>query len=168
MNSNTVSIPLIDSKTKTKYYFIIIFLFALFFLNSSLSSQIMRQNEADWQIFLGDSLIISCNLGVKYSSAQSAIIDIEKCHIVKDLTIVHKTFGAYEAIIDFKENSTSIFTFNKRFYRSQRQLDTLIIKSEYFVNELRSLKGKTVRVFYSDDKFQTTPTLLGTLIVKND
>lgn len=163
----TIAANIIIKIDMSKLDYLIPYLLFLTAFNLNLSAQTTTKPDSGWQIFLDDSLIISSNLNVNYHYRPIAVIDIEKGGEVSNLTIIYKTLGAFRSLIEFKEKDSTLFQING-YYAERPVGDTLIIKSEYHYSELKSLKGKNVRILYSDDKFQTTPTLLGTLIVKND
>ncbi len=143
------------------------FLFFVVCLQISVSAQQKTMEGLNWQIFLDDSLIISGNSNTNNVSRPVAVIDIDNGSLLKNITIINKSNGAYRAWVEFREQDFILFQVNR--YFAERPLnDTLIIKKEYYSDEFKSIKGKTIRIYYSDDRLQQTPTLLGTLIVKKD
>ncbi len=133
---------------------------------SGLNAQVLYDKNLDWQIFLDDSLILTGSHDVNYHSRQIATIDIDNGDIFKQFKIVFRSPAVTEKIVDFMEKDSIVFGVS---YHSDHGLkDTIIINPKHYYLGLRKLKGKTVGVDHSDNKFQTTPTLLGTLIVKKD
>ncbi len=146
---------------------LLFFLFFVVGLQLSVSAQQKAMEDSDWQIFLDDSIILSGNLNTRYKSRPVAYIDIDDGKVVKDLTIIFKNYSAKVPLIEFKEGDSTIYRVYG-YYSEQTIGDTIVIRAKYHSEGIEKLKGKRIGVYYSNDQLQTTPTLLGTLIVKKD
>jgi len=166
MYSNNISTHFKKSKKSKVFIYLNILLFILIFTNMNLNAQPKAKSESDWQIYLEDSLIISGSHG-SYNLLQTSFIKIDESNKVKKLKIIYKNSGAFRSLVEFKEKDTCLFTING-YYAEKPVGDTIVIDSKYHNSELLGLKGRTVKIFYSDDKFQKTPVLLGIINVKSD
>ncbi len=148
-------------RLSSKGQFVFATLIGLAIFGFDLNAQNAKSGNADWQIFLGDSLIISGNMDSNYESRPAALIDIDKDNHLESLTIIFNGNNPNTTRIEFKEQDSLLYSIN---WFSNK----LILESESFFRKFLDFKGKSVKIFYSDDKLQQTPTLLGTLIVKKD
>lgn len=140
--------------------------FLLFLAYFHFNGNAQEKKDPAWEIFLDDSLIISGSFDTNNASRPIALIDIDKGNELKQFTFIYKTPKAYNKQLEFKENDSTIYSMDF-FADYSRILDTLVIVPD-FHRSLPILKGKIVKVYYSDDMLQKTPILLGTLIIKKD
>lgn len=137
-------------------------------LNSNAQRTSVTIPVADWEVYLEDSLILTGNLESKYTSRPLATIDIDNKNHLKKMTFIFNICKAFEPRIDIKEKDSTLFVIIGYNHIG----DTLIIERDnrpgYYVTNFRRIKGKTVQLYYRNEGFQKTPTLLGTLIIKKD
>ena len=140
----------------------------LFLAYFNINGSAQELNTPDYQLFIDDSLVIYGDLSTRYQFRPHATIDIDDGDMVKKFTFIFNSNSAFEPRIDIKEKDSTLFMII-----GYNQIgDTLIIERDnrpgYYVTNFRRIKGKTVQLYYRNEGFQQTPTLLGTLIVKND
>ncbi len=126
-----------------------------------------KPDSSDWKVFMDDSLILVGNAHLRYSERPRVIIDIAQWQKMKNLKFTFRNREEYEARIVFKENGKLLFRIGG-YYADKTVEDTISYPAKYFANEFKSIIGKEVELYYNDDKFQTTPTLLGTIYIKKE
>ena len=113
---------------------------------------------ADWEVYLSDSLLFTGNLNSKYSLRPKATINTLRGKNVKILFKGHRPDLSFT---EFRVNDSILF-------RAIGYGDVIYIENGYYSNEFKILEGKTIDIFYRDDKFQKILTLLGTITFKKE
>ena len=139
----------------------------LFFI--SLTSKLLSQesDQNGWKVFMDDSLILAGNIHLRNYERPKAAIGLSEWRNMKFLKFIYFNHGANEVRIEFKEKGKLLFDILK--CNSERIAigDTITVYSEIFSKQCK-IVGKEVEIYYYDDKFQPTPTLLGTINIKKE
>ena len=140
----------------------------LFFI--SLTSKLLSQesDQNGWKVFMDDNLILAGNIHLRNYERSKAAIGLSEWRNMKILKFIYFNHGAYEVRIEFKEKGKLVFDILK--CNSERIAigDTITVYSEIFSKQCCKIDGKEVEIYYNDDKFQMTPTLLGTIHIKKE
>lgn len=126
-----------------------------------------KQDSSEWKVLMDDTLILTGNSHLRYSERPRVTIDIAQWEKMKNLKFTFRNRGEYEARIVFRENGKLLFRIGG-YYADMPVGDTIAYPAKFFAKEFKSIIGKEVELYYNDDKFQLTPTLLGTIYIKKE